>query len=230
MEKKITRWLGRLVCGGCLLGIVAGCASSREAESNPQTLYESAMQLYNRKKYERAADAFRKLKEEFPLSSVTPLAELRTADAVYSTESYAEAIVLYEEFKKLHPIHPEVAYATYQIGMCHFKQMLSMDRDQTATEKAIEQFRYLIENFPKSSYAADARAKLKACQRRLAEHEFYVGNFYYRTKKYKAALGRFQGILKNYPDAGLGDTVKNYIAACQEKIRQEEKEERKVKN
>jgi outer membrane protein assembly factor BamD len=227
MKHICPRWLGRLIGGGCLLGILAGCASSRESGSTAQTLYAEAQQLYNRKKYEKAAEAFRKLKEEFPLSSVTPLAELRTADAVYAAESYAEAIVLYEEFKKLHPIHSEVPYATYQIGMCYFKQMLSMDRDQTNTEKAIEQFRYLIENFPKSPHVADARLKLKACQRRLAEYEFYVGNFYYRKGKYKAALGRFQGILKNYPDAGLGATVKDYIASCQEKI---SKEEKKAKN
>lgn len=223
MKRKFTIWIKWLIGGCCLIGFLGGCAGPQESGSNPQTLYESAMQLYSKKKYERAAEAFRKLKEEFPLSSVTPLAELRTADAVFSAESYAEAILLYEEFKKLHPIHPEVPYATYQVGMCYFKQMLSMDRDQTVTEKAIEQFRYLIQNFPQSSHVADAREKLSVCQRRLAEHELYIGRFYYRTGKYKAALGRFQGILKNYPEAGFDDTLKKYIADCQEKIRKDEK-------
>jgi outer membrane protein assembly factor BamD len=227
MKNKSIRWIKWAIGGCCLIGFLAGCAGPRESGKTPQSLYDSAMQLYNKKKYEKAAEAFRKLKEEFPLSSVTPLAELRTADAVFHNESYAEAIPMYEEFKKLHPIHPEVPYATYQVGMCYFKQILSIDRDQTATEKAIEQFRYLIENFPRSSYVADARKKLTVCQHRLAERELYVGRFYYRAGKYKAALGRFQGILKNYPDAGLDATLKKYIADCQEEI---QKSEKKSKN
>lgn len=227
MKSKCRPWIKWVIWGCCIIGFLGGCASSRESGSTPQSLYDSAMQLYNRKKYEKAAEAFRKLKEEFPLSSVTPLAELRTADAVFNNESYAEAIPMYEEFKKLHPIHPEVPYATYQVGMCYFEQILSIDRDQTATEKAVEQFRYLIENFPQSSYVADAKEKLSVCQRRLAEHELYVGRFYYRAGKYKAALGRFQGILKNYPDTGLDESLKKYIADCQEEI---QKNEKKSKN
>jgi outer membrane protein assembly factor BamD len=223
MKRKFRLRSKWVVWGGCLLGFLAGCASPHPTESTPQSLYESAMQLYNKKKYEKAAEAFRKVKEEFPLSTVTPLAELRTADALFHNGSYAEAIPLYEEFKKLHPIHAEVPYAIYQVGMSYFKQMFSVDRDQTTTEKAIEQFRYLIENFPQNSHAADAKAKLKICQRQLAEHELYVGRFYYQTGKYKAALGRFQGILKNYPGVGLDKTVKEYIADCQKKIPQDEK-------
>jgi outer membrane protein assembly factor BamD len=223
MKRKFRLWVRWGVWGVSLLAFLAGCAGPRPEESSPQSLYESAMQLYNRKKYERAAEAFRKVKEEFPLSTYTPLAELRTADALFHNESYVEAIPLYEEFKKLHPINPEVPYATYQVGMCYFNQMLSIDRDQTTTEKAIEQFRYLIENSPQNSHAADAKAKLEFCRRHLAEHELYVGRFYYRTGKYKAALGRFEGILKNYPGVGLDKTVKEYIVDCQKKIPKDEK-------
>ncbi len=73
--------------------------------------------------------------------------------------------------------------------MCYFKQMLSVDRDQTATEKALEQFRYLIENFPQSPHTLAAREKVQACRRQLAEHEYYIARFYFRMKKYPAALG-----------------------------------------
>ena len=106
---------------------------------------------------------------------------------------------IYEEFRKLHPVHAEVPYAIYQVGMCYFQQRLSIDRDQTATEKAVEQFRYLIENFPQNKYVADPKAKMKLCLRQLAEHEFFIGHFYYRKGHYRGALGRFEEILKKYP-------------------------------
>ena len=207
----------------------SGCAwwSKSEPEPTPQSLYNNAMKLLQNKKYERAAEAFRKIKEEFPLSDYTPLVELRIADAVFFDKKYAEAIILYDEFKKLHPLHSEIPYAIYQLGMGHFHQMYSFDRDQTETERAIEQFRYLIQNFPQSPRAEDARTKMQVCLRQLADHEFYIGNFYFRMKKYKAALGRFEGILKKFPESGLTEKIERLSEKCRAEIAKEEQKARK---
>jgi len=48
---------------------------------------------------------FVNLKKNSP-ESLYPLAELRIADALFLDKNYAEAIVQYEDFKKLHPLHP----------------------------------------------------------------------------------------------------------------------------
>ena len=204
--------------------LIGGCSSpqKKQSDATPQAFYENAMKLFEKKKYDKAAEAFKKFKDEFPLSEYTPLVELRIADATFFQKKYAEAIVLYEEFRKLHPMHPEISYAIYQVGMCHCNQMLSLDRDQTETEKAIEQFRYLIENFPKSPQAADGKTKMQVCQKQLADHEFYIADFYFRTRKYKAALGRFEGLLQKYPESGLEGKIKPLVAACQLEIAKEE--------
>jgi outer membrane protein assembly factor BamD len=204
--------------------LASGCAwwQKKEPELTPQVLYENGMKLLQQKKYDKAAEAFKKFKEEFPLSEYTPLVELRIADANFFEKKYAEAIVLYEEFRKLHPLHPEMSYAIYQLGMCRYNQMLSLDRDQTETERAIEQFRYLIENFPQSPQAADGKTRMQVCQKQLADHEFYIGDFYLRTKKYRAALGRFEGIMKKYPECGLEGKIKPLVATCQLEIAKEE--------
>ncbi len=210
--------------------LASGCAwwEKKEPEPTPQALYENAMKLFEKKKYDKAAEAFKKFKEEFPLSEYTPLVELRIADANFFEKRYAEAIVLYEEFRKLHPLHPEISYATYQLGMCHYNQMLSLDRDQTETEKAIEQFRYLIENFPQSPQAAEGKKRLQVCQKQMADYEFYVGHFYFRTKKYKAALGRFEGILQKYPECGLEEKIKPLVGTCRSEIAKGEQKRKEM--
>jgi outer membrane protein assembly factor BamD len=185
--------------------------------------YADAMQLYEKKKYERAADSFRKFKEEYPLSDLTPLVEVRLADSLFFDEKYGEAFIQYQEFKKLHPIHPEIPYATYQMAMCHFKQILTIDRDQAQTVKAIELFRFVVENHPKSPYAEQAQGKIAYCLRQLADHEFYIGNFYFRMKKYKAALLRFEGILQKYPNSGLERKIQPLIDTCRKELSKEEK-------
>jgi outer membrane protein assembly factor BamD len=202
--------------GGCAFG------RKKEPDPTPQVLYEKAMNSFNRKNYESGAEAFKKLRDEFPLSDYSIIAELRTADSYFFNKNYSEAIILYEEFKKLHPMHPEVPYTIYQLGMCHYKQMRTLDRDQTETEKAIEQFRYLIENFPQSAKTTEAKTRMQECLRQLADHEFYVGNFYFRAKRYKAALGRYEIILRKYPDSGLEQKIRPLMATCQTEIAKEE--------
>ena len=203
----------------------SGCTlwKKKEPEKTPEAIYYDGMRLLTKKKYTDAAEAFKRFKEDFPLSPYTPLAELRTADALYFDKNYAEAFVLYEEFRKLHPVHPEVPYAIYQIGMCQFNQILSPDRDQTFTEKAMEQFRYLIENFPQNKNVPDAREKMQVCLDHLAQNEFLIGDFYFRKRHYKGALGRFEEILKKYPDSGLEKKINPLIKTCREKIVEEEK-------
>ena len=216
-------------CAYLLLGtLIAGCSwvpgfSKKDTETSPQALYADATQLYEKKKYERAAEAFRRFKEEYPLSDLTPLVEVRLADSLFYDKKYAEAFIQYQEFKKLHPIHPEIPYATYQMAMCHFKQILSIDRDQAQTEKAIELFRFTAENYPQSPYAEQARGKIVYCQRHLADHEFYIGNFYFQMKKYRAALARFEGILRKYPDSGLEKKIQPLIETCRKELAKEGK-------
>ena len=207
----------------------AGCSlipgfSKKGEDNSPQVLYDKAMKLYDKKKYEKAAEAFRKFKEEHPLSDLTPLVEVRLADSLFFDEKYGEAFIQYQEFKKLHPIHPEIPYATYQMAMCHFKQILSLDRDQAQTEKAIELFRFVSENYPQSPFAEQARGKIRYCERQLADHEFYIGNFYYKMKKYKAALARFERILKKYPDSGLEKKIYPLIEACRKELSREKRD------
>jgi len=226
MMKKFRGAAAKLILGFLWAGLllaVGGCGlwTKKEPEKTPQSQYNDAVRLLEKKKYTDAAEAFKRFKEDYPLSTYTPLAELRTADALYYDKNYAEAIVLYEEFRKLHPVHAEIPYVTYQVGMCHFQQMLSVDRDQTVAEKALEQFRYLKENFPQTKYASEANTKMQQCLFRLAEHEFYVGHFYYRMKHYRGALGRFEELLKKYPGTGMEPRVNPLIKDCRERIDRE---------
>jgi outer membrane protein assembly factor BamD len=223
-QRSFLRFFAVLLIGS----VIAGCSllpgfSRKDSDTSPQALFNNALTLYDKKKYEKAAEAFRKFKEEHPLSDRTPLVELRLADSLFFDKKYAEAFIQYEEFKKLHPIHADIPYATYQMAMCHFRQILSVDRDQAQTEKAIELFRSVAENYPQSPFAEQARGKITFCERQLADHEFYIGNFYFRMKKYRAALTRFEGILKKYPNAGLEGKINPLINACRKELSKEER-------
>lgn len=211
----------------------SGCAwwdniwgRGEERVKTPDSLYSRGKEYYDRKDYDKAIEAFRRVKEEYPLSQVAIMAELGIADSYFSDEKFMDAQVFYNEFVELHPTNPSVPYAMYQLGMCHYNRMESIDRDQSETAKARAAFERLITRFPNSKFSFLAEKRLRECKEMQAEHEFYVGHFYFRTKKYYAAMKRFEGITKNYPNLGLDYKV-NYFLAESQRLWEKEKLEKK---
>jgi outer membrane protein assembly factor BamD len=203
--------------------------------TTPDAIYAQGYQDYQDKRYDKAADAFQRLKELYPLSPLAILAEMGIADAHFSNKSYAEAEVAYTDFYNLHPTNENIPYVFYQIAMCHYNQMPTVDRDQSEALRARKDFERLIARFPNSKFAFLAEKRLRECRQLLAEHEFYVGEFYFRAKKYRAALKRFEGLARDYSGLGLDYKLNWYLtetkklAALQESEEKKEKEKARLK-
>jgi outer membrane protein assembly factor BamD len=194
------KWLLLLSVATSLL---FGCGTGKDLkkiEGNPETLYKEGLARFNKKDYPDALKKFEELKSSFPDSPpYTVWAELKVGDCHFLKKEYVEAIASYEEFKKTHPSHEEIPYVQFQIGMSYFNQMRSLDRDQTPTKKALSSFEYLIASYPPSLFTEKAREKVGVCKKRLADHEFYIGNFYYKHGRFEAAASRFEGLLEKFP-------------------------------
>ena len=193
-----------------VMGLLLGCGGKgvKTTGGDPETLYREGLVRFNKRDYSEALKRFQELKANFPDNPPYTLwAELKVGDCHFLKKEYVEAIAAYEEFKKIHPTHEEMPYVQYQIGMSHFKQILSLDRDQTATKKALSNFEYLSANYPPSLFTEKTKEKIKICRKQLADHEFYVGNYYYKQKNYGAASHRFQELLANFPEMANEDEV-----------------------
>lgn len=174
--------------------------------------YEKAMALFKSRNYIDAIPAFEELREKFPLSPYAIVAELRLGYSHYHQDQFVEATHYFENFRRLHPSNANVPYSIYMTGMCHYQQILSIDRDQTFAEAAVEQFQQLVDLFPRSPYTGLALCKNAEAKKRMAEHEFFIGNFYLRKENYKGAIERFNKALKRYPHHIEQDKVLFYIA------------------
>jgi len=196
-------------------------------EMNPAELMARGMEKMDKGQYKAAVESFQMIKDRYPYSKYAVLAELRMADALYRTEEYDAAFEAYDEFEKLHPKHKHIPYVIYQKGMCHFRQMRSNDREQSHTLRAKEEFERLIRRFPRDDYAHLARKNIRKCLIFLAEYELNVGHFYFKMGKYKAALARYDYIIKNYPDMGQYSEALEYISRCKQKLAEGEKKKEK---
>jgi len=189
-----------------------------EGEKDARTLAEEGTAAFVNEDYFTAIDAFTTLTDWYPFSKYAILAELKIADAHYHREEYEEAVFAYRNFEKLHPRNEAVPYVIYQTGMCWYKQINTVDRDQRAAEKSIALFTRLKETYPDSPYTRKAEARVKKCHASLAGHEFYVANFYLKNEQYKAALKRFEYLFANYPDTREAKLALEKIPQCREKI------------
>ncbi|MBI3399145.1 MAG: outer membrane protein assembly factor BamD [Deltaproteobacteria bacterium] len=198
----------------CLLFTVfSGCASTKDMAKNndPALLYAEGANLYHDGDYNEAINKFKKVMEDYPLTPFAEDAQLLLADAYYASSQYSDAAAYYANFIALHPNHSKAPYALFQKGMSYFRDVVSIDRDQTATQKALLSFNDLIVLYPTSIYVDRAKEMSIFLKKRLAEREFYIGIFYFKDKKYKGALARFAEILKKYSEAGMSDKVLYYI-------------------
>lgn len=209
-----------VISGGC--GTIKGWFGKKKPEQPPEVMAQEGIQQLSKKKYMDAAETFEKLRDRYPYSQEALLAQIKLADAHFYKKSYEEALQAYKDFEKLHPTNPAVPYCIYRQGLCYYRQRSTIDRDQTFTTKALAEFQRLKQKFPESEYAGKADKYIARCRQDLAEHEFYVAEFYYRTKRYPSALERFQILATEYPEFKPGE-VKGYVAKCQAKIANPEK-------
>ena len=216
-----------------LLAVVAaaflfqGCAmmdrflGEEEYDKPASQLMMEGMEAFERGRYEAATESFQQLKDRYPYSKYAVQAELKMADAFYKRELYDDAFDAYDEFETLHPKNRRIPYVIYQKGMCHFEQVRSIDRDQSHTIKAKEEFERLLKKYSESYHAKRARRKIRECFVHLASYELYVARFYFKKGKYRTAMGRYLYLLENYPDFGQYHEALEYLSRCKRLLARE---------
>jgi outer membrane protein assembly factor BamD len=192
-----------------VLAIFTGCA--KEPAFDPVEKFRDAEEKMRRFKYEEARKAYQEIQEKAPDRSYDADIMLRIADTYFGEEKYAEAQVEYQAFINFHPVHRDASYAQYQVAMCSFNEITTIDRDPSLTRAALKEFQNLLAKYPGSPYEEEAIKNIALCRGMLAEYELYVGRFYYKKGSYQAALGRLEKLLKDYPGTAAEKDALYYI-------------------
>jgi outer membrane protein assembly factor BamD len=199
----------RLAASLALVTLLGGCATSTidlEKLSSPsdRVVWEAGQQAVADRDWDSARQYFRRLIDAFPQSQYQPEARIALADSYLSQGGPGNsilAVAAYREFLTLYPSAPQAAYAQFQAAESYFRQINSPDRDQTPTLQALDEYQRLLDVYPNSQYVEPARDRIQECRQTLAEAEFMVGRFYQRTRKaWRAAIGRYERVLRDYPD------------------------------
>jgi len=168
------------------------------ADQEPQTLYAQGMENLRARNYARAVEYFDAVEREHPYSTWATSAKLMAAYGEYLRNRFTEAIGALDRFIQLHPAHRDIAYAYYLRALCQYEQITDAQRDQRQTTIAMASLQEVINRFPDSAYARDARLKIDLGRDHLAGKEMTVGRFYQRQGMPQAAIGRYRRVIEEF--------------------------------
>ena len=198
-----------------VFAIFISACGSLNMEKTDETKTWSASKLYAEAKdelnggnYEKSIKYFEKLESRYPFGAYAQQAQMEIAYAYYRQNDQAQCLAAVERFIRLHPNHVNVDYMYYLRGLANFNDKKGLfdfisrqdptERDPKAARDAFDSFRLLIERFPDSKYAEDARDRLKYLVNAMAQYEVHVANYYLRHNAYVAAANRAQTVVREY--------------------------------
>jgi outer membrane protein assembly factor BamD len=163
-----------------------------------EQLYNEGLAYIDKKEFDGAAKRFGELDKAYPFSVWSQRALLMQTYANFEARNYDDAIAAGKRYLGLHPASPEAAYAAYLVGQSYYNQIPDTTRDQERSEKALLAFQEVVQRWPQSEYAADAKFKLNVVKDQLAGREMNVGRYYLKKRNYPAAINRFRVVVAQF--------------------------------
>ena len=168
------------------------------SSKTPEELYNNGIDALNAKRYVSAVSQFDAVEQNYPYSSWAVNAQLMHGYTEYLQNHYTEAVGALDRYIQLHPTSANVSYAYYLRALAFYEQIADIQRDQKGTEQAMSALQDVVNRFPESAYARDARLKIDLCRDHLAGKEMEIGRWYEKQKLYAAAINRFQRVVDNF--------------------------------
>ena len=134
----------------------------------------------------------------FPQSEWAPKSLLMAAYSYYSQDYFADAIAELERFIKTYPQSNRLDYAYFLLATCYYEKIIDEKKDLEPLIKAKETFKFVIQEYPNTDFALDAKFKLNLIDETLAGKEMYIGRYYIKKEKWIAAINRFKFVVDNY--------------------------------
>jgi len=209
-----------------LVALLGGCASNdKTPQLSERQFYQEAQEAIESNNMVLAIDRLQGLESRYPFGRYAAQAKLDLIYAHYRALDYEAAAAVAERFINTYPDHAQLDYAYYMKGLASFsvdrgllERFIPSDfteRDMGPARESFEDFNRLLNRFPNSVYAADARQRMVYLRNLMAAYELKAADFYMRRGAYVAAANRGRYVVENFdtspavPD-GLAVMAKAY--------------------
>lgn len=189
---------------------ISACASNDKQEEvlPEQTYYENARDAMNAGNFNEAEQNLDYLETYYPFGRYAEQAQLDLIYARYQNLDLEGARAAADRFLRLNPQSDHADYALYMRGLASYNLDIGLAaryfpvdvsaRDPGEQRQAFRDFSELLNRYPSSEYAPDARQRMIAIRNRLADLELYAARYYISREAYIAANNRARYIVENY--------------------------------
>jgi outer membrane protein assembly factor BamD len=214
---------------GSMAGLLSGCSGKAKAERDSRSgsaeLYERGNKSMQSGNFSNAIQYYENLEARFPFSNETKQAQLDLIYSYYKDRQIEATVDAATTFERENPTHPRVDYALYMRGLAYFTGHHSWyhgwfnvdltKRPPKNVQESFSVFSQLVQRFPSSAYAADARQRMIFLRNRLANYELHVARYYLERGAWLAAANRAIFAMEQYDGApaaaeALGILVQAY--------------------
>lgn len=194
-----------------MTGSLLACSSVKEDKTvgwSADQIYQTAKTEMDSGNYRTASDYYGKLLARYPYGQKAQQAALDLAYSHYKAGEPDKARAEYEAFIRTYPQHTYIDYAYYMLGVVAYERNVSFydklnpsnlaQTDPEAMQAAFNAFAEVVNRFPESEYAEDARYRMLFLKNLLGQHELEIADHYLRRGAYLAAVNRAKNVLQRY--------------------------------
>ncbi len=214
-----------------LATLLSACSSVPKDETagmSNEKVYSEAKDEASSGNYERAIKFYERLEGRAAGTLLAEQAQLELAHTYWKSGEKAQALATLDRFIKLHPSSPGMDYALYLRGLVNFNENLGLfgrlsgqdlsERDQQASKDSYQSFKQLVEQFPDSVYAPDARLRMNYIVNALAAYEVHVARYYFRRGAYLAAANRAQQAVQDFQQSPATEEALFIMMRCYDRM------------
>ncbi len=220
-----------------VLAVTSGCgtfgwgkddAEERLAKESPEQIFREARQDIRSGNFPTAIARYEMLEARYPFSEQAKQGQIDLMYAYYKNRASESAVDQADQFIRENPTHPRVDYAHYIRGLVYFEsganwleRVFEADiakRPPHEARKSFQAFQTLVQQFPKSPYAADARQRMVYLRNRMADYEIEVARYNLKRGAYVGAANRARGVIEVYDGAPAVDDALQILAQAYRRL------------
>jgi outer membrane protein assembly factor BamD len=173
-----------------------------DSKQPDKSLFDRSMESMKKAHYQEARTLLETLINTYPDSEYIARAKLALGDAWYDEggkAAWQQAEAEYKDFQTFFPNLPEASEAQLKIASMHYREMEKPDRDYAEAQRAAEEYKSLIQQYPDSPLLPQAKQKLREVQEILAERQYRIAHFYFLRDNLAASQARLESLTGSYP-------------------------------
>lgn len=187
--------------------LLISCSQNKEIinEVEGNSLEEQMIKAYNQGKASLengdvlyAAKKFNEAELIYPQSGWASRASLMAAYSYWLQGYNNDSVNELKRFLKVYPNNPRKDYAYYLLGVNFYDIIVDEKKDLFPLIESKKYFKIILDEYPNTEYALDARYKLDLIEDMLAAKEMYIAKHYIQKQKWIPALNRLKTIINQY--------------------------------